>query len=99
MKDDRALDPEALQDVRHLRGHRPVSDPEGLVLRARWVAKRTKHVEHSSQAKLAPRDAGETKRRVKHRRKQESDPGLVNAARDNFRRKVDLNTQTHDHVI
>src|SRR5207249_286364 len=61
-------------------------------------AKRTKHVEHSSQAKLAPRDAGETKRRVKHRRKQESDPGLVNAASDTFRGKVDLHAQLLEHV-
>ena len=49
-------------------------------------------------AKLAPRHAGEPKRRVEDRREQEADAGLVDAARHAFGAEVDLHAELLEHV-
>ena len=75
-----------------------VVDADDLVARAGGVGQRAEQVEDGADADLAPRTDGELHRLVEHRRVEEADPGLAQAALDHVRPGLDVHAELLEHV-
>ena len=98
MHDPRALGPEERERPRDELGQLRPRHADELARRAGRVRERAQQVEGGADAEIAARHGGVAHRRMKRRREEERDPGLVQASLDDRRLGGDVHAERLEQV-